>query len=556
MAKIDRIKSKKARERKALREKQALAELREEETGVEEELIKDQSPETAPDEPETLEKYYDSYGVPMPAPTSFAELDAMEEAREKAYQVREVTWNVQDLVNNILWDPTSDPKEKSTKIQNVASEFESRVSSAMKSIRKDMDVLQIEAILATDARHTGVIEKGINLVKSLISNGGVRLDETMDLSSKSHVRKALAQVVKQIEAGGDAEVDARKFLPVIRTAAKETGVEAGLDRSAIIIEKDAKGDWRWIGTPTNNFIDWQEDILSKSAHEKYVAWLDENPECAPVFVTWHTAGTARENPVDFWMQKDGAVVMSGILTEDEAAALLTVQKDVDLGMSHQAFALRLDPEDSRVITDYWMYEVSDLPVDRAANPFTMLETMTKEVGMDKLEYLATIMGSEKAEAFLKKTGQVQKTLQEAGITSKEKEEAPAESPAAVVTPPSPAAPVSVDLAEIVKELEKQFDIPGLNAFVAQAQEDHSKVEVLESLVKELSKSSDDQLEKALTPPVARFAWSQANRPSQSDGTKLQKGKEDEGEDLANLQPGVPEDYWLSKATNTVPIQAP
>lgn len=555
MAKIDRIKAKERRERKALRKKQELEELRAEVDETEELIAKDQEPESPAEDPETLEKFYDSYGMPLPAPTSFQELDTMQAAQEQAARVEEVTWDVRHLVNNILWSSDLDPKAKSQKIQKVAADFESRVSDAAKPMRKDIEVLEIEAILAADARHTGTIEKGLDIVVDLVKGRNpVKLnDEELNLSSRLHIRKALAQAARQIENGGEEAEEARKALPKIRIAAKTMGVDAGLDRSTILIQKDEKGDWRWIGQPTNNFIDWQEDILAKSAHEKYVAFLDENPECAPVFLSWHTPGTAREHPADFWMEKDGALIMSGILTEDEAAGLLTVQKEIDLGMSHQAFALRMDPDDPRVVTDYWMYEVSDLPTDKAANPFTMLETMTKEVGMDKLEYLTQIMGSEKAKAYLEKTSQIQKNLKDAGITSKEKEEeAPAEKPAAAA--PDPKAPAALDVDAIVKELEKRFDIEGLNAFVAQAQDDHTKVEVLESLVKELAQSADDQLEKALTPPVSRFAWSRENRPSQSEGTKLQKEKE-EDKALSQSQPGVPDDYWLSKATGTAPVTA-
>lgn len=175
--------------------------------------------------------------------------------------------------------------------------------------------------------------------------------------------------------------------------------------------------------------------------------------------------------------------------------------------------------------------------------------------MDKLEYLTKLWGSkERAQAFLEKTGQMQKQLQEAGITSKEKEEAPAAPVAEKVPDPTPAQGVDVDA--IVDKIVKELDIEGLNAFVAQARENLAKVQVLEEVVKELSKSNDEQLEKALTPPVSRFAWSQENRPSQSDGTKLKKDGSDEDKKLSDLQPGVPEDYWLSKATNTVPISTP
>jgi len=370
----------------------------------------------------------------------------------------------------------------------------------------------------------------------------------------SHVRNALARAAQQMKRGGEGAADAKAAMPKIRAAAKRMGIEMGMEKSAILIEKDAKGDWRWIGKPTNNFIDWEEDIISKSAHQGYAAWLDENPELAPVFLTWHIPGTAREHPADFWMEQDGALIMSGVLTENEAAALFKAQKVTDLGMSFQGLGMRLDKSDPRVVTNYWMYEVSDLPLDKAANPFTTLETMIKEVGMDKLEYLTTIMGSkEKAEAYLAKTGQMQKQLAEAGITSKEKgqETEDGGQKTEITTSPVTAA-LPVDVKAILEQVAKELDVEGLNAFVAQAQESLAKVEVLEELVKSLQSSTEDKLAEMLEPPAARFAWSKEKRPTASDKTKLKK---DAGEDdkLAKAVPGVPDEYWLNKLTNTVPV---
>jgi uncharacterized coiled-coil protein SlyX len=238
-----------------------------------------------------------------------------------------------------------------------------------------------------------------------------------------------------------------------------------------------------------------------------------------------------------------------------------MQKQADLGMSFQGVGVDVKVVKGQTTVDeYYIYEVSDLPRDRAANPFTSLETLTKEVGMDKLEYLSGIMGSkEKAELFLKKTGQTQKQLKEAGITSKAVEEPETEAGAEKVEDKKVEEPVDVTalMTQIAKAMRDEFDIDSLNAFVAQAREDHEKLETLEPLVKELSKSQEDVLAEALTPPASRFAWSVANRPSQSASTKLKKGKQDdddeEDEKLSKSQPGVPEEYWLSQVTGTAPI---
>jgi hypothetical protein len=567
MSAKERVKTKARRERRRAIKEQEQDVRAQLETVEEEPLSKDFESTESVTDPEALEKeYWPDYGyVALPGPTSFEELDAMEAAREQAHEVQEVTWNVQDLVRNILFDPmTEDPGEKASKITKVANDYKKRVSAIVaQPVKKDIEVLQIEAMLAIEKRNTPLPQRAVELIKAALSpaargklsEGDFALPEKKKypIHDKAHVRNALARAAQQIDSGGEGAEDARKALPKIRAAAKKFGIDVSLQKNAFMIEKDAKGDWRWIGNPSNNFIDWQEDIIEKSAHQNYVAFLDDNPSLAPVFMTWHTPGTARTYPADFWMEQDGALIMSGKLTEDEASALFRVQKEVDLGMSHQAFALRLS-DDPRVVTHYWMYEVSDLPRDSAANPFTSLETITKEVGMDKLQYLTEMMGSEeKAKAYLEKTSQMQKQLTEAGITSKEKEaEAVSGQQSA---PPAPVA-VPLDMKAIMDQVSKELDIEGLNAFVAQAQENIEKVGILEGLVKQLQGSDEEKLAAALTPPAARFAWTREHRASQSDATKLKKEKADEDETLSKAAPGVPPGYWLSELTGTMPIDAP
>jgi hypothetical protein len=514
---------------------------------------------------ESIEKEYD---IPHAAPTTFQELDAMREAFEVANEVQQQAWDVQDLVQNILHNAELDPTEKADRIMDVADEYATRVeaiSMMPDKIEKDLEVLQIEAILGSYDRHTSILQKAGDFVKRVLSGKERKRLEDSDFAlpgkrkypifDKAHVRNALARAAQQIKGGGEGAADAKEALPKIRAAAKKFGIETAMEKSSILIEKDLSGEWRWVGKPSNNFLDLQDDIMSKAAHEKYSAWLELNKELAPVLLHWHTPGTAHENPVDFAMEHEGALIMSGKLTEPEAATLLKMQAQVDLGMSLQGFGMRGDPDDKRVITDYILYEVSVLPLEKAANPFTSFETITKEAGMDKLEYLATVVGSkEKAQAILEQTGKMQKQLQDAGITSKETvenvEEAQAVTPEAV--PSQPPVDVNALLPQLVEAVGKQIDIEGLNAFVAKAQEAMDKVPLLEAALQTLNKEKDEELVEMLTPPIAKFAWSVENRPSSSKENKLSKDKDDE--ELEKAHPGVPAGYWLSEVTHTVPVQ--
>jgi hypothetical protein len=240
-------------------------------------------------------------------------------------------------------------------------------------------------------------------------------------------------------------------------------------------------------------------------------------------------------------------MMSGPLTEQEAQILMKAQEMVDLGMSHGTFIFERDSNDPRVVSKYRMYECSDLPIENAANPFTNFDVVSKEVGMDKLAYLAGILGSEdRAKAFLERTGLKQKELQAAGL---EQKEAAPDQPAVQQPVVQPPAVNDVDKALELKLA--QLDIPGLNAWVETANVAIEKVEVLEAMLKELSKSKDDAVAEMISPPIEKaMAWSM-KRASASENNVIK------AEDpLAKARPAIPEGAWLSEATGTAPLAVP
>jgi hypothetical protein len=286
------------------------------------------------------------------------------------------------------------------------------------------DILAIKAMLATDYRHASVIEKVGDWIEkkkltaaaeSKLSDDDFALVYEVDgqkvrkypIHDKAHIRNSLARVSEMLEKG---DADAKNAFPKIRIAAKSMGIgDMEKSKSAVIVEKAVDGKWRAVMFPSNNYIDWHGDIISEGAHREYVDWLEKNMDVSPVFMTWHIPGTARQAPVDFASYEHGFLIMSAPLTDEEAAGLLRAQAECDLGMSHTSVVLERDPNDERVVTKYRMVEVTDLPLEQAANPFTDFELTLKnkeaEMAIDTRKYLASILGSdEKADAFLKKTG--------------------------------------------------------------------------------------------------------------------------------------------------------
>lgn len=547
---------------------------------IEEGEASEEVPEVEETEVKSIEKDYGEMAmpaIPMMGPTSFDELDAAHLAREQAAEARQVTYDVQDLVYNIICSPM-DPKAKAQAIQKVGSDFEGRIGEVMaETVDKDLDLLELEALIAYDARGSGIGEKigdTVTIAKEAMSYGAKKAQPDGSyalvtnyqgkqirkylIHDKAHVRNALARAAQQIKRGVEPFAGwARAALPKIRSAAKSMGIEASTakERNAIVITKDAKGDWRWVGWVSNNFMDRDGDIISKEAHEEFVSWLDQHPEWTPAFLSWHTPKTIRKNRVDFWDFRNGFLVMSGKLEPDEARGLLKAQKVTNLGMSHGTLVLSRDPKDQRVISKYRMYEASDLALENAANPFTTLEVCSKEVHMDKQKYLAEILGSpEKAAQYLELAGVKQKELQAAGI-----EEKAAKADVTInvtqTEPPAAVPPVAAQTPDqaILDQISKALDIPGLSAWVEKTSEDLQKIPILEGLIKDLSKDSDDKLAEALTPPAARLAWAQKSRASQSDKTVL-KSEDDADAKLAATSPAIPDGYWLSAVTKTAPAK--
>lgn len=557
------------------REKRRAARRRKNETALlkaqdSEEVISDDDLEEEVEVIETdSEVEQKSMDMSMMGPTSWEEMDAAEQAREQADHVREVTYNIQDLVSNIAYSPLS-AEEKASAIKKVGDGFGKRLKEAV-TVKKalDMDLLEVQVLIAKDSRHTPIMEKLGDWIEkkkltaaaeNSLSDEQFALVVTRDgkkirkypIHDKAHVRNALARAAQMIERGGEAAADAKAAMPKIRAAAKKMGIgkmEKG--SSAVAIEKDISGQWRAVMWPSNNFVDFDNDIISESAHREYVDWVNKNMDVAPVFMCHHIPGTLRKSRVDFVGYESGFLLMSAPLEEHEAAGLLRAQLLTDLGMSHGTFVLERNQKDNRIIEKYRMVEVSDLPLENAANPFTDFETLKKEAAMDTRKYLVSVLGSEEeADKYLNKMDMKQKALREAGVEEKEKTEkveTKTETTPEVkdkkVDAPAPS------ITQIVEAVKKEIDVEGLSEMLTKLSEDAEKVPVLEALVKELSQNHDEALAEKINPPVAKMLAWQKQRKSQSKDTVL-KDNDEKDEKLKKSQPEV---HWLNKATGTEPV---
>lgn len=492
------------------------------------------------EEEEPLEKDY--MYVSSPGPTSYEELDAARAAQEQAEQVRRESWTVQDLVYNIAYHPEMSPEEKSKAIVRVGKDFGSRLKSiASEKVEKgyDLDLLQLRAVLGRDQRSTSVIQKAVDFT--------VGLFKTPAPDSVAFLRKQLKETADALERDPGSEI--RSTVPELLKSAKTAGIGG---EPSILIEKDATGSWRAVLFSSNNFKDRDGEIIAQSAHEEYVEWVNKNmAEAAPVFATWHVPGTARTYPIDFVGFDNGFLIESCPLTEGEAANLLKMQETTDLGLSIGGLALQRDQENPHIILKYRQFEVSDLPLSRAANPFTDIELVLKEAVMKSEEmqtYLAGMLGEERAKQVLGKMAISQEELRKAGV---EEKEAKVETPATTTTVVTTTAPTTAPtMDEILDRVFKELGAEELSKEFATLKEAAEKVPVLEALIKQLVGSQDEKLADMINPPIQKnFAWME-KRASQREDTKL---KEEDEEDKKLVKAGP--EMWLSEATHTTPINA-
>ena len=163
--------------------------------------------------------------------------------------------------------------------------------------------------------------------------------------------------------------------------------------------------------------------------------------------------------------------------------------------------------------------------------------------MDMKEYLANLLGSEKADKILEKTGLKQAELRKAGIQEKAQSTEPAPE-----TPAAPPVQASPELDQILKAVDEHLDLASLSEFIEKAKDALERIPVLEAALQAAVKDNDEKLAEKIAPPIAKaFAWS---RPSTSDKNIP---SEDSAEDQ-KLVKSKPEVHWLAQQAGVDPLE--
>lgn len=533
---------------------------------------------------------------PFGGAESWADLDAYFEAEDQRDAVRVSTFEFENLQTNVLNNPDLSLDEKASKIAALADGLVARTEELqekeedaeekpqdgwIEKIRstlkqgKPSKTVDGNRLLASDfasvgdaskpgtwklplATTSGTPDAGrIRDAITAMQPGGFRGNRVKLTASKTSVVRRISGAINRLKAGSDVKKRLRGRLANVKAA----------ENSGFRVFKDAENNWRWFGWATNKWRDRDShadpvnggEILTEAAHKEFIGWVDKNPSRRmPALWPWHTKELAHDMKADWLDYADGFVCVSGPLNNEEAKALSRVAKEFDLGMSHGFYALERDEEHGHILK-YRTFEVSYLPLENAANPWTDFVTIEKEVDAmgfsdSKRAMLSLLAGEEFAEEVEQETEAKAEMLDAAGIDNKETGDDPAEEAAEEATPAEEAE------AEDEPEAAEEEAAPETEAEPESEEKDVelSDGEVVEAFglmtdmlinlsdkVEALAASDQEKIvEKVEHTPRASLAELIAQRASKSDQTvvdgrtKLGKDGPEEAEPNEEVYAGI------------------
>lgn len=544
--------------------------------------------------------------IELGGPTSFEELDAIDRAYEKQSMLTILVHKFKQITENVLNSFRMTPEEKVNAINDVSGELRQRLADAMVDDPRETKataVSDIDYVIANPPFASSKVSKtdgGVEYQASdyadvpdpekpstwklLLAEGssgnftvaqvaraitamqpsGFRGNQVTLGQPRSTVVSKISGVIGRLDATQDQKDNLRKRLNAVKAL-----------RSGFKVVKSKDGRDRWLGWVTNNFLDRDGEILTEKAHKEFIEYLDANPDEAPELWTFHIKGTARQKKADFWGYVNGFVVMGGELTPQEAKAFNELGDTLDLAMSHGFFVFT---KSGNEIGRYRTFEVSVLPRDEAANPWTDFATVYEVNSMSNLtakqrDLAVKLHGEDFVRDLEESTKDRSELLKALGFQQKAQSEEVVNEQAETVTETAPAAQTAVQaqpvqgseeqeeadteksvgtatLDEITKAVIKGLNLEGLaQAIKAQNEQINESIKQINGRLDALETDTDEKMEKMLTPRAASFDWSGVFRPSQSKETQIEKGSKDE-ESFADKKP---EYDWIgntfAQATN-------
>lgn len=430
------------------------------------------------DMPAMVGGFMESY-APFAGATSFAEADAYERAEDSSEAVGKLTQTFNGIVSNILGDMYMDLSAKADAVVTAARDLKTR--------------------LQQDPQVNGLPEVG-----EAAAGGGF-----------------MARFKKKPKPGADAaammtpeEMVAAKKKKANPFAKKEGEAVPGAFRAW----KDLHGRTRFVAVHSNNFYDREGEVFPAERHREFERWVDETKEY-PELLVWHVPGARLGQADMITFDSNGFMVSSGTIDPGMEGAAERLGELGALGVSHGYYYD--EKSDDGVFGRYRSFEISVLPLERAANELTgfAVEEVPTMLPAAKKEALVQVFGPEFTATLEANLTDAGKRARAKGLGSKEMEPVADALGAAMMSgfkdeptegtpPPAAAVPDAAALVAAVQTAIAPFAAQ-LNAVAAGLTE-------TQEAVKALSASDDEKIAAQFRPRLGLVGMPGAGTKEQQE----------------------------------------
>ncbi len=230
--------------------------------------------------------------------------------------------------------------------------------------------------------------------------------------------------------------------------------------------KSANGQYRWFASYSNNYRDddMPSEIISKESHENFEKMVDSGEAEYPELWHWHTPGTAWGKADWISYDKENGIAMaSGYVLEGhekEAESLMSIDRPIGLSHGMPRNSIARDSSDPTIIVRHITKEISDLPLEKAANKLTSFEILKESdmaISDKKKEYLRQVGLSDEQISAIESANKEKAQTAEA-LSLESKEQAAAVTDAPVVENEKSATESAVQQEEAAAASKEQTDV--------------------------------------------------------------------------------------------------
>lgn len=364
----------------------------------------------------------------------------------------------------------------------------------------------------------------------VIVNGDGDEDEGMrQLMAKAGKPKPETPKPGSTKDGGFNVMDwARKWLPLGTSNPVQGGFKCF---------KAADGAWWWFSYYSNNFRDRDTppEIFSSKSHQEFVDWVDQGND-APDLWYWHTPGTRFGKAV--WVGFDeGLAWAAGTIDPgmEHVAEHLSTRKDLGVSHGYRDFTYS-DPEHG-IIGKHRTFEISPLPVSKAANLLTSFGVSEQEIEQmkitaEKRAELAKVFGEDAVTQFEQQGDDLLKQAARLGLESKDvTDETPAEGSGISADSRSDAAPpahptpdsdeVGKATAKALQESQGWKDMMGnIESIKANSDQVPGILTRLDALEADSSKSKEEMGDQLISSMMAEARKAGGYKASEAENNRL------------------------------------